>query len=296
MLSTKPGRPPLKTEFCVLMTLWTMANQEAFRSIADRFGIGKGCAHTVFMETCKEICYLQEKYIKWPTDRELLQTVQSFNNLRGLQSFPNVVGCVDSTHIEIKTPRTDNSFYNRKGYTSMQIQAICNSTLEFINIFSGWPGSSHDARIWQNSPIYGKLKNENILPEKYHLLGDTAYPLDTFVMFPYKDNGHLTASQKQFNKRLSSSRVVIEQAFGRLKEVFRRLKYLNISKIENFKYITLAACILHNFSIKHNVSFEIDDHLEDDDNPNGDYLENGARQNVLAVNKREHIRLRMNYV
>jgi len=34
-------------------------------------------------------------------------------------------------------------------------------------------------------------------------------------MVPYKDNGHLTQNQNNFNKILSSSRVVVEQAFGK---------------------------------------------------------------------------------
>jgi len=46
-------------------------------------------------------------------------------------------------------------------------------------------------------------------------------------MVPYKDNGHLTQNQKNFNKILSSSRVVVEQAFGKLIGRFRKLKYFS---------------------------------------------------------------------
>ncbi|KAJ8929995.1 hypothetical protein NQ314_017250 [Rhamnusium bicolor] len=122
------------------------------------------------------------------------------------------------------------------------------SDLEFIDVFAVWPGSAHDARVWQNYPIYHKLK-EGLLPEEFHLLGDSAYPLDTFVMVPFIDNGHLTAARRKYTKILSSSQVVIEQSIGRLKGAFRRLKHLNFTKLENFKQIVLACCIFYNFCI-----------------------------------------------
>lgn len=278
----------------VLITLWTIANQEPFRSIGDRFGLSRGNTHTIFMDTCKLICQLQNTYIKWPTGDNFRRDVAVFNNLRGRHSFPNVIGCVDGTHIAIRGPVNDNSYYNRKGYNSMLLQVICKSNLEFMDVFCGWPGSAHDARVWQNSPIYHKITSTNLIPEEYHLLGDSAYPLDTFIMVPFKDNGHLTHMQRKYNKVLSSTRVVVEQALGRLKEVFRRLKYLNITNLSNFKYIVLAACILHNFCIIRKIDHFVDE-LLDDNNFDGmvnDYEAVGIG-NRRARNKRDRIMLNL---
>ena len=50
--------------------------------------------------------------------------------------------------------------------------------------------------------------------------------LHTHLMKPYKDNGARTVAQINFNKRLSQSRRVIENAFGMLKGRFRRLRRL----------------------------------------------------------------------
>lgn len=76
------------------------------------------------------------------------------------------------------------------------------------------------------------------------------------MMVPYKDNGFLTARQKNFNRRLSSTRVIVEQAIGRLKGCFRRLKFLNIYKLENVKYIVTASCILHNICINNKLDYD----------------------------------------
>lgn len=85
-------------------------------------------------------------------------------------------------------------------------------------------------------------------------------------MIAYKDNGTLTENQKKYNRVLSSIRVVIERAFGLLKNRFRRLQGLQTKKPELIPLIIMAACILHNFCLKGNDGFDFDFSLDDDIN------------------------------
>ncbi|XP_031349770.1 putative nuclease HARBI1 [Photinus pyralis] len=246
------GRPALPLLDSVLLMIWTISNQESFRSIADRFGIGKGHAHRIFLLMCQKVHKKSHLYIKWPKGAKAQETVTEFSTLRGENSFPNVFGCVDGTHIPIPGPLADNSYYNRKGFHSVLLQGICNAKQEFINVYCGWPGSVHDSKMWQNSKVYKKLEegaNAMLLPGCY-LLGDTAYPIKPYMMVPFKDNGTLTLRQRRFNAKLSSTRVVIEQAYGRLKSQFRRLKYLPMLRIQQIPYVITTACILHNIGVK----------------------------------------------
>lgn len=76
------------------------------------------------------------------------------------------------------------------------------------------------------------------------ILGDPAYPLLSWLIKPYK--GLITQEEESFNVYLSRGRVVVENAFGRLKARFRcLLKRVDI----NYKFtpkIVFTCLILHN--------------------------------------------------
>ena len=56
--------------------------------------------------------------------------------------------------------------------------------MTFIDVFVGWPGSVHDARVYRNSPLEEKVSH---LPIESHLLGDGAYPLTKYKSLKYFD-------------------------------------------------------------------------------------------------------------
>ncbi|XP_036346393.1 putative nuclease HARBI1, partial [Rhagoletis pomonella] len=139
------------------------------------------------------------------------------------RSILSHASCIDGTHNQIDPPkRPKDDYINRKGITSICLQAICNEKKKFINIFVGYPGSSHDSWVLQNSTIYDKLPS---YCGDYYVLGDSAYPCKKYLVTPYRDNGHLTNAQKYFNLNLSSGRIAIEHSFGMLKQRFRQLYY-----------------------------------------------------------------------
>ena len=127
---------------------------------------------------------------------------------------------------------------------------VCDRTLKFLDVDTGYPGSVHDSRVFRNSSLKRHLESqEGKLPAEYHLLGDSAYPLSDYLLTPFKDNGHLSELQKKYNYVHSSSRVCVENAIGLLKGKFRRLKYLDMLKVTEIPYVIFACCVLHNFII-----------------------------------------------
>ena len=67
----------------------------------------------------------------------------------------------------------------------------------------------HDSRVLRNSAVPNTTANK--FPGNTHLLGDGGYPLQTWLITPYRDNGHLTVDETFFNSVLSSNRQTVER-------------------------------------------------------------------------------------
>ena len=131
---------------------------------------------------------------------------------------------------------------------------MCREDLQFTDVFIGFAGRVHDARVFQHSPLFDKgsqLCNGN------HLLGDSAYPNIDWLLTPFKQNLNLTPKMRQYNKVHSSLRIQVEIAIGMLKGRYRRLKFLESLSIENICGVVLSACILHNICILNEDTAEI---------------------------------------
>lgn len=251
------GKEHVTVEKQILMTLWYLGSLDTVDRIADRFGVSSSsvirCRNRVVGAVNE---HLKQKFIIWPEEEAMQEQATLFNRRNG---FPGIVGALDGTHIEIKKPALhSNSYINRKGFASLQLQAVCNYSMLFTHVFVGYPGSCHDARILRNSDLW--TNGLNMCRNRYHLIADAAYPIRRWLLTPFRDNGHLTRGQKRYNQYLSSNRVVIERAFSLLKGRFRRLKYLDTNKVETAVEVVMACCVLHNICLLNHD--EIGDFLE----------------------------------
>ncbi|KAJ8912706.1 hypothetical protein NQ315_012260 [Exocentrus adspersus] len=222
------------------------------RSIADRFDVSKSTVFYCLKRVCVALNKEAKNVIKRPKNLAAVSVIQGFRRCKS-KSFPGVIGAIDGCHIEINIGKENTCAYvNRKGTTSIILQAVCDYKCMFTDIFVGFPGSVHDARVFSKSPL--ATLSDEFFPEDSHLLGDSAYPLRKHMIVPFTDNGHLSQSQKKFNIAHASTRVAIERTFGLLKGRWRRLKYLEIHVIELIPQIVSAACVLHNFCSSDEIS------------------------------------------
>ncbi|XP_017471897.1 PREDICTED: putative nuclease HARBI1 isoform X1 [Rhagoletis zephyria] len=211
--------------------------------------------------------------IEWLDEGKKREAANFFHNKCG---FSKAIGCIDGTHITIDPPAQNKDEYiDRKGNTTLCMQAICNEKKKFIHIFVGFPGSSHDSWVLQNSPVYENLPS---LCGEYYLLGDSAYPCSEYLMTPYKDNGHLTRQQKYYNSKLSKGRVAIEHSFGLLKQRFRQLYYCKLRGIKKLCHFIRACCVLHNLANEDDIEYS----------PESEVVE--SNENEPTVSSRRNLR------
>jgi len=147
----------------------------------------------------------------------------------------------------------------RKQFHAIHLQAVCNMKSIFTHCYAGHAGSVHDARVFRNSALahYIEVPNE-YFPFDTHIIADAAYAIHPHVMVPFRDNGHLTVFQKNYNFCLSSTRMAIERAFGLLKVRFRiLLDCLPLTDIKKIPQVILACCVLHNLCILRNDEFPV---------------------------------------
>ena len=100
---------------------------------------------------CSHIKILLPKYIRFPSSDGLTEVVDGFKHKWG---FPQCAGAVDGTHIPILSPQEfPSDYYNRKGWHSILMQGTVNHLGLFMDVYIGWPGRVHDARVFANSTL-----------------------------------------------------------------------------------------------------------------------------------------------
>ena len=115
----------LSTTVQVLVALRFFASGSFLQVIGDTLGLSKSSVSRIISQVSLALAQKQRNFIKWPsTEEEILQNKRGFFTKGG---FPGVIGCVDGTHIKIQAPHeNENDFVNRKGFHSINVQAICN--------------------------------------------------------------------------------------------------------------------------------------------------------------------------
>lgn len=216
-------------------------------------------------------------------------------------NFPHCIGAIDGRHVAIKKPSNSGSlYYNFKGYHSIVLQAVVDANYRYICIDVGGFGRQHDSATFQASQLYKALMHGNItrpqpsrlensnLRLPYFFIGDGAYALSDYLMKPYPGI-NLSQAQKVFNQRLSSARVVVENAFAMTGQKWR-IYLNNIEKSPEVVILIIkTTCLLHNVIIdlehQNNIGHVIAEITIDDDNDDDEVLIDA----VIARDMREEL-------
>ena len=124
----------------VLIYVFWLAHGLSYRVVSRVFNVPKSTVHRIIHKIANDIWINLKRVISFPQIAQLHAVGQGFAHLptSGTPAFSNVVGAIDGSHIRIKPPaRYRIDYLNYKGFYSVNMQAICDSSGRFLDIFFG---------------------------------------------------------------------------------------------------------------------------------------------------------------
>ena len=248
LLSATGRNHVLSVMLQVCVTLHFMATGSFLTVIGDVHGINKSTVSRTIIKVVNALCNCPELRIKFPmTMNEVVNVKNGFAQ----KGFPNTIGVIDGTHVRIKSPSylLERNYVNRKLQHTINCQIICDSQYTILNFIAKWPGSTHDAFMWEQSQICQGFR-DGILTDGW-LLGDSGYPLQPWLLTPVTNPA--TAAERHYNTSFKQVRSIVERCIGILKSRFCSIDQssgkLLFSPPKCCKVI-IAAGILHNLAQK----------------------------------------------
>lgn len=201
-----------------------LATGRSYSDLSFSFKIGISTISEITKETLNKIwSILSPIYMSIPNVEDFLNIAKEFEVKC---DFPHCIGAIDGRHVRIKKPPNSGSLYNNyKKFFSVIFQVLVDANKRYLFIDVGDFGSQNDASVFRASTFYNCLTQKKIkIPQEskianteitmpYVFVGDGAYPLMHNMMKLFRGY-HLSRNQLQFNQKLSSARVMAENAFG----------------------------------------------------------------------------------
>ena len=259
--------------------------------IATLFGISKGSVTNYTQRCFKAINDNLGHLMRWPNkeQREL-----SAAAIKKYHFFRNCIGYIDGTHFRLaqKPTKHAETYYNRKGFYSLNCQVVCDERMIIFGLQVGHVGSVGDATCVEHASF---MVNKDHLyftcgngANHEYLLGDSGYALHPFVLTPFRRPQVLKSKKcEDFNKVHSSARVAVENTIGVLKGKWRILKNIPIQincneDVMKIDEMVSVCALLHNFLITENDNFA------------GDFFEDvdvgQSRKDVLLLQSFDNIK------
>ena len=229
-------------EIQILVALRFFASGCFQNLVGDMAGIDRTTACRIIRRVVLALKTRLRQYVCFPSAQNTLENIkQGFHAIAG---FPNVVACVDGTHVPIQAPTNNEwEYVNRKGTHFINVQLMCDHELKIINCVVRWPGSTHDSRILTESEIYRHFHQH---PSIEYVLGDSGYALIQWLMVPVLNP--VSEAELRYNRAHMSTRNAIERCNGVLKRRFACLNKLRMNP-ERACDVIQACIVLHNITI-----------------------------------------------
>ncbi|XP_039842765.1 uncharacterized protein LOC120702870 isoform X2 [Panicum virgatum] len=167
------------------MFLWMLGSPQSARQAEDRFERSLGTVSTMFSKVLKSVLRLAAHIIK-PDDAQFSTVHPRLRSRRFYPYFTNCIGAIDGTHVQCVVSK--NLFVQhlcRKGTATQNVMVACDFDMRFTFVLSGWPGSVHDMRPFNDAITTYSHVFPHPPPGKYYLV-DSGYCNQVGYLAPYK--------------------------------------------------------------------------------------------------------------
>ncbi|CAB3240753.1 unnamed protein product [Arctia plantaginis] len=244
-----PGNIPLEKK--VHIFLYVLVSDSSCNEIAKLFGIHRSSVSYIFQEIATHLNENIYQFISWPSKEEQHVTRIKVNSRF---KFPNCVGFIDACRFKVGSKRN-----KRDKPDIVLLQAVCDETLMFIDIYISPIGRTKKNKVFKDSQLVNELKK--FVEFENHIIGDSEYRLRKNLITPFTSEELLTSEEMKFNEIHWRTRSYIVHAFELMKEKFRKLNHIDIVKPESVHLLISVACILHNFILMHEGYSEVKEEM-----------------------------------
>ncbi|KAJ9527210.1 hypothetical protein QJQ45_025469 [Haematococcus lacustris] len=179
-------RPRIKTQRLtagqrLALALRYLASGATMQVVADDMGRGHATVHDAVHVVCSAIMSQLGGMISMPTTVAQL-TVSAAKFMMAGQGVPQCCFVVDGTHIAHRDFGVP-AMHNRKHFTSINVQALCDGDGLWVAVEVGNAGSMHDARAFAESETDGQTERVNKVVEDMlrHYVGAEFNDWDQFL-------------------------------------------------------------------------------------------------------------------
>ncbi|POW20018.1 hypothetical protein PSHT_03987 [Puccinia striiformis] len=227
---------PLSVEAQVAVGLYRLRHGSTYVTIGHIFNIGKETTDNASARFVTAVlAKFRIKAISFPhlnNTSQWAEIEESFENKHGI---PGIVGAIDGTHVPLRKPPNDRwkSYINRKSWASIVFQCVVDGEGNFRNV------------------------HLTTIPTIQHFLSPCQKDLGC-----HRANGwdmYLSTvanpANEDFNFIHSLTRMIVEQAFGRLKNRFRILLHAQLARPIRARKNAFACMVLHNMLNKRGTMY-----------------------------------------
>lgn len=251
------GRPQRQPIIQLSVFLYRLGSGARIGDVQRAFGgLPRGSIDLYFKRTLVPIMDLFQRVVVWP-DSARRREIEAY--LADNHQLPGCVGFIDGSHIILhKTPsftiEKNATFWSRKKRYGLLVLAVCDHQKRFTYVQTGHYSAATDFRAQHTSPLV--QRPENLFDAEQYVLGDSGFYCtnEVIAMFRRKANASLSAEETEFNDHVAHIRVIIEHAFGILKQRWMMLNDMHILLKDQFDLsfayaIIRAAVVLHNLFV-----------------------------------------------